>query len=356
MRSVSYVIFSFFLSLAMFNLACSPKDKRFQSKKYINKDKLTKDSKDGVSPTVRGGNEEAFNVNPSGINNSEIYIMVKDLEVGNLSNQSLNMKVVVRLIVNDNIHLELASIDLGTINQEKLHQLDQEIRLERAHLNKALIELSETYKNGNISLDVSLEKSEEVSQNGGNTTQQQIKLASQSIDTREIKNEKVDYTLRSAEENSKPTFTLNISIFSKGDYQITQGFVSDKGTLICELKSENSTKYNQLLEVTADSLSMLDISEARVNGDLDFSYASLQQVLLGSYYDQNSKTDIILAVDPINNAATSVTIKMENCGSYIHEKEMSAEVFTRFDTHSISLTGCCIEKSKLSSPQFMQTN
>lgn len=354
MKSLFSICYVIALALTMTNIACAPKDKRFQSKTFINKDKKTiADQKALAKKKARAREAQEYKINPSRIAESEIYILVKSLEVQSLGsdNTELDLNLVVNVIAEStDTRLEVIRVSLGNLKaSDKNLEFDKEIKIDRNELNKAILQLSKLTNNTNIKLEFSLNKNFQSFDAFGTPTEDKA-IATYLLESKEITNQTKDYKVVTTNKDDKEKMSLSLAVFSQGKYTINKGLLKEKGTLLCQVKLDDEDEASQELEISIDSLKISNIfKDDTSNSDT----STIKQNILASAHDGNRKIDDIITVDTLDrDSKTIVSLKQESCKLSITDESKSEIgvsiilVNNNEETQTINMFGCCIEKPK----------
>ena len=351
MKALIYMCMSL-AALAMLSSACAPKDKRFQTKTFINKDGKKTGDGDQQKPVPVGPRgiqgSAVANLNPSGITETMIIANIEKLETttGDKFEKDLNLTVTINLVAyeGDKIVQEYellrSQLDKVSPTSSVLHT-KKSLEISKENLNTQMRLISETSESKNVKFEVAILST--IENEKDNSTDIET-IGSTVIETKEITKDgkKVEVL---AEGNLKLTATLK----SSGVLRITEGLIKDSGTLICSF-IDGKGNTSQLLEVSDQAMKLSEASE--IDGKaLDFDMSSTQLDNSSHKISEDKNTEVLLSVSPDKSVTAKLSLKKEKCEVPIEigGSQISADLSFVNETVSNNIYGCCIEKSKLQS-------
>ncbi|MCB0356343.1 MAG: hypothetical protein KDD40_05010, partial [Bdellovibrionales bacterium] len=357
-------IFMLCSALVVMTTACAPKDKRFQSKTFVNKGplKLNKKDKTDKDKSIKSANRvdkaevnAVSEQNPSGITDTKVFVKLNNLNIGSLADATgtndLQLNIHIRIIKADDADMftELVMLPLPAVAETtKSVNINEVLELSRDKINSELKKLKEIANTSDLKMEISLSQQYV----DGDNTIESAKIMAKTIDLKEIKAQAAEIEIHSDSHSRDPegdaveNVQLTLSIYSEGKYTITQGMIAEQGTLICAF-NDRSGKLSQMVELSTQKIIIAD--ESVVLDNYDFTMSSTQQSLITSTISEDKNSETFVAIDDQDEAIkTSLVItKGENCSvgsGEINNTAFNANLNIVNSVVANSLYGCCIEK------------
>ncbi|MCB0392080.1 MAG: hypothetical protein KDD58_12365 [Bdellovibrionales bacterium] len=370
-------------ALAMLTTACAPKDKRFQSKSFINKDKqlktTKKDDKKTTSDTpttttttteqpaesTQSIEQRINSFNPSGLLSPELNIDIKKINIGNLKDlkNELDLKLIVSLVSKEGSLIPVSELNMEKINitdTQKEISLESKLTINRSELNEQIQNFKESFRTNDVAIEISLQMNQSFNVEGDNGKTDSSTIAAQKIEIKDLNTSGKSFLVKSTDENKMASgetvqgVELELLLSNEGAFKITDGLVKSKGTLVCQF--QNTDAVNKLssliMEISDGKIKILEKSELSDVNDFDMS--SVQQNVVYNNINEEQNIENIISIDSIDNNSKSVLTLSEQKCDLIADKTESYPIKAQVEALNtlnnrkyLNLNGCCIESSKL---------
>lgn len=370
-------------ALALMTSACAPKDKRFQSKTFINKDKLLKTSKKDDKKTTpetttetntkveqppesSSSIEQRFSsINPSGLLSPELNINIQKINIGNLKdlNNELDLKLIVSLVNKGGSHIPISELSLEKIiinDAQKDVSLQSKLRINRDELNKQIQNFKEGFRTNDVAIEISLQLNQSFKKEGDKVNTDSSTIAQQTFEIKELNTSGKTILIKSTDKNKMASgetvqgVELELILSNEGAFKITDGLIKSKGTLVCQFQKTAAVNRlsSLIIEISDSKIKVIEKSE--LSEVSDFDMASVQQNVIYKSISEEQSIENIISMDlSDNNSKSIITLSEQKCDLTTDKTEsypINAQVEalnTLNNKEYVNLKGCCIESSKL---------